>query len=258
MINATTPTIETATFVSDSLLDAAPETTESRADSMHIPVVEQTELLTAAQAGDEAAFGLLVSHYRPYAVSLARRELHGYTSDYEDIVQDAVIAVWRNIGAVQGWFWKYLETAIRRKVANKKRDLVNHRTDYYEDIDDDLAHADPNARQSESPEDILLAKERTERIKAAVAGALKRLSPRYRLAIELKELKGASYDDIAAVMNFQSRGRAKSFCNTARLAFRTAFLDIAPEIHEMLNLPETDDETADETAPAGETLSLFG
>ena len=255
----TTPTIQTATFVSDSLLDAAPETTESpRADSMHIPAVEQSELLAAAQSGDEAAFAILVSHYRPHAVSLARRLLEGFGAETEDVVQDSLMAVWRNIHSIEGYFWKYLEQSIRRRVMNAKRDWINRKTEYVESVDEDLAHTSPDAQHVESPEAIMLAKERTERIKGAVDAALKRLSPRYRLAIQMKELKGASYDDIAAVMHFNSRGRAKSFCNSARQAFQAAFIDIAPEIHELLDLPDADAETADEAPVAGQTLSLFG
>ena len=245
MINATTPTIDIAL---------------ATRNDMHLPVHEQNELLTAAQAGDEAAFGILVSHYRDYAVSLARRKLGAFAYEAEDVVQDSLVAVWRNIGRVEGYFWKYLEASILRRVMNKTRDLIKKKTDYYEDIDDDLAHADPNARESQSPEQLALQAERAELARQLIASAVSRMSPRYAKAFMMKEMGSASYDDIAKEFGFASRGRAKSFCNTARLAFRNACLDADSETTDALGITVTavsvpDDES--DLPAAGETLSLF-
>ena len=225
-----------------------PETTTT----MHLPVEEQDALLSDCRKGDSEAYDVLAAHYRPHALRHAKRVLGTYAADAEDITQDALLSVWTNIHNVQGYFWMYLQRAIVTKALNHIRNIRNRKTDVTDFADPESPVSNLHA-ETASPEETALANERVDILHRAID----RLSPRYRKVIVMKELEECSYDDIVSEFGLNTRGRAKSLCNTARLALRNAFLDLSGELTDADITGDVDDDD-DETAPIGETLSLFG
>ena len=241
-------------FQPESILNLTPAGVDvpETSESMHPPIELQEQLLAESRDGDDTAYDLLASHYRPHALRHARKVLGSYSADAEDVVQDALLAVWQNIASVQGFFWKYLEAAVVRRALNHVRNQVNRKTDVTDFSDPEAAVSRLQA-ETESPDAAVLANERIDILHRAID----RLSPRYRKVIVMKELEECSYDDIVSEFGLNSRGRAKSLCNTARLALRNAFLDLSGELtdDDIVN-PDQDDDVDD--VPTGETLSLFG
>lgn len=57
---------------------------------------DERRLVTQAAAGDSAALTGLVARHRPRLVAIARR-ITGCPSDAEDVVQDSLLKIWRNV-----------------------------------------------------------------------------------------------------------------------------------------------------------------
>ncbi len=135
------------------------------------------------------------------AYRLARWLTHN-GSDAEDVVQDASMRAFRSIGDFDGaspraWFLTIVRhTAFTWIAKNRPKDLV---------FSDDLESAERGggdtppafgAEPSATPEAVLLGKQRSGRVAAAVSA----LPPRFREAIVLRELENLSYREIAEVL----------------------------------------------------------
>lgn len=162
------------------------------------PGVDLT-IVKRVQAGDDAAFNLLVRKYQHKVANLVSRYV--YDAGYiEDITQEVFIKAYRAIGGFRGdsafYTWLYriaINTAKNYLVAQSRRPP---NTDV-EPQDAELTEAGHNLRDVGTPESNLLTQELADR----VARSVRELPEELKMAITLRELEGLSYEEIAAVMD---------------------------------------------------------
>ncbi len=156
-------------------------------------------IVKRVQAGDGAAFNLLVRKYQHKVVNLIARYVYD-SGDVEDVAQEVFVKAYRAIGGFRGdsafYTWLYriaINTAKNHLVAQSRRPP---QTDV-DAQDAELIEAGRNLREMETPESSLLSQELAQRITSAV----RELPEELRTAITLREMEGLSYEEIATVMD---------------------------------------------------------
>jgi len=141
-------------------------------------------LAQRAADGDSAAFEVLVRRHGPYLRAFAIR-LTGSAADADDVVQNALITVWNQLGTledpskVRSWMASIL--------SRKATDILRSRRPS-DELDEEL----PDDGES-APETRALASSRMEALSAVLAA----LPEGQRQCWVLKEMGGYSYDEIA-------------------------------------------------------------
>jgi len=156
------------------------------------------QLVERVQNGDKNAFNLLVTKYQHKVASLVSRYVRNQ-SDIPDIVQEAFIKAYRALPNFRGdsafYTWLY-----RIAVNCAKNHLVaTGRKPPGSDIeieDAEIYDSGEALRENASPEKLLL----TNEIKKVVFSTIEQLPEDLRTAINLRELEGLSYEEIAVIM----------------------------------------------------------
>jgi len=151
------------------------------------------------QAGDKAAFNLLVRKYQYKVTNLVARYVYD-SSEVEDITQDVFIKAYRAIDGFRGdsafYTWLYriaINTAKNYLVAQSRRP-PNTDVDAQ---DAELVESGSGLRDIGTPESNVLTHELAQRVNRAVED----LPQDLRTAILLREIEGLSYEEIALVMD---------------------------------------------------------
>ena len=160
----------------------------------------ERDTLERAQGGDRDALEALLEAARPRLCAVAFKMLRD-RDDAEDVVQDAMLKVWRAMGKFEGR--AALSTWLHRILVNTAVDRLRSRRQGLKMVRPGGAGADcgeddrpqPEAVHEETPESQLGSAE----IGAAVRGAMSRLSPAHQEVLALRELDGESYQSIAAI-----------------------------------------------------------
>ncbi len=157
------------------------------------------ELVKRVQAGDTAAFDILVQKYQHKVVNLVGRFVSDQAECY-DITQDAFIKAYRAIGKFRGDSQFY--TWLYRIAANTAKNYLTSRArkspSYSVDVDDaEHFEGESGLKEYATPENLLL----TEEIKRTVFKAIEALPDDLKSAITLREIEGLSYEEIAEVMD---------------------------------------------------------
>jgi RNA polymerase sigma-70 factor (ECF subfamily) len=172
---------------------------------------DPAELLRAARAGDQAAFGTLLRLYERYLALLARlrigRELQG-KADPADVVQETFLEAHRNFGAFRGetepellaWLRQILATRladlVRRYVGAKGRD-VRLEQRLAAELDESAGGLDNVlVASATSPSRQAVRREQSVRL----ADALDALPEHYREVIILRHLEGLPFAEVAGRM----------------------------------------------------------
>jgi RNA polymerase sigma-70 factor (ECF subfamily) len=164
-----------------------------------IPDDNDQQLVQRVQAGDKAAFNLLVLKYQHRVLKLVSRFVSDAT-EAEDVAQEAFIKAYRALSSFRGdsafYTWLYriaINTAKNALVSSRRRPV-----DFDLDLQDPEQY-DRHARlkESDTPEGVLL----TEEIREVVEKAMEQLPEDLRTAIVLRELEGLSYEEIAEAMD---------------------------------------------------------
>src|SRR5215475_4292019 len=158
------------------------------------------QLVERAQRGDKKAFELLVAKYQRKLARLLSRFIRD-ASEVEDVTQEAFIKAYRALPSFRGdsafYTWLYrigINTAKNYLVAMGRRAPTT--TEF--DSDEAEAFEDGDQlRDINTPESMLMSKE----IAATVQVAMEELPEDLRTAIELREIEGLSYEEIANIMN---------------------------------------------------------
>ncbi|MDR6991082.1 RNA polymerase sigma factor RpoE [Luteimonas sp. 3794] len=156
------------------------------------------ELVKRVQAGDTAAFDLLVRKYQHRIAALIGRYVSDW-SEVQDVAQETFIRAYRAMGNFRGdaQFYTWLH---RIAVNTAKNHLVAHnRRPPTDDIDiEDAEHFDSGIRlrDSDTPERELMR----QQLEHTVMRAVEALPEELRVAINLREVDGLSYDEIAERM----------------------------------------------------------
>ncbi len=156
------------------------------------------QLVKRVQKGDKKAFDLLVLKYQQRIIKLVSRYVRDPT-DTLDVAQDAFLKAYRALPNFRGdsafytWLYRiaintaknYLVTQSRRPMESESFRVEGEQVDL-ESMLKDLA----------TPESLLI----TDEIKEAIAEAIEQLPDDLRTAINLREVEGLSYEEIADVM----------------------------------------------------------
>jgi len=151
--------------------------------------MDEQELMERVKKGDEAAFCELMTEYKDRIVNF----LYQVTGDYQvavDLAQETFIRVYfkarkyRPIAPVSAWIY-----SIAANLARTEKKRINRRaTVSLEEITNDYSsgsytvdHNDPGLMQN-------------------VRQALKKLHPRYRIPVILKDVEGFSQEEIAKLL----------------------------------------------------------
>ena len=158
------------------------------------------ELVARAQRGDKRAFGLLVEKYQRKLARLLSRFVRD-PAEVEDVTQEAFIKAYRALPAFRGdsafYTWLYrigINTAKNYLMALGRRaptstEIEAEEAEGYEDAE--------QLRDINTPESVLLSNE----IAATVNATIAELPEEFRTAIQLREIEGMSYEDIARIMD---------------------------------------------------------
>ena len=157
------------------------------------------QLVERVQAGDKAAFDVLVRKYQHRVLKLVGRFVSD-AAEAEDVAQEAFLKAYRALASFRGdsafYTWLYriaINTAKNALVSNRRRPV-----DFDLDLQDPEQY-DRHARlkEGDTPEGVLL----TEEIRTVVERAMEQLPEDLRTAIVLRELEGLSYEEIAEAMD---------------------------------------------------------
>ena len=158
------------------------------------------ELVARAQRGDKQAFALLVEKYQRKLARVLSRLVRD-PAEVEDVTQEAFIRAYRALPAFRGdsafYTWLYrigINTAKNYLVATGRRAPTS--TEVEAEQAEGFDQSD-QLRDINTPESVLLSKE----IATTVNAAIEELPEELRNAIQLRELEGMSYEEIAKIMD---------------------------------------------------------
>jgi RNA polymerase sigma-70 factor (ECF subfamily) len=157
-------------------------------------------LVERAQRGDKRAFELLVEKYQRKLGRLLSRLIRD-PGEVEDVTQEAFIKAYRALPSFRGdsafYTWLYrigINTAKNYLVAMGRRAPTSTEVE----AEDAEGYAEGELlRDINTPESLLLSKE----IAGTVNAAIESLPEELRSAIQLRELEGMSYEEIARLMD---------------------------------------------------------
>jgi RNA polymerase sigma-70 factor (ECF subfamily) len=155
-------------------------------------------LVARVQAGDRAAFDLLVLRYQHRIVKLIGRYVRDH-ADALDVAQDAFIRAYRAMPGFRGdsAFYTWMYRIAINTAKNHLASLARRTSEASVDIDDAvLFDSDIALRDTATPERLAMR----DQVHEAIVEALAQLPDDLRTAITLRELEGMSYEEIAAVM----------------------------------------------------------
>jgi len=156
------------------------------------------ELIRRVQNGDQNAFGLLVRKYE-HKIGFVISRYVSDTHEVEDIAQETFIKAYRAIGRFRGdsafytWLYRIAVNTTKNYLVSQKRRPP--------DSDLDAAEVESTGigqvmHDNDTPEAGALSRE----IAQTVTTALRSLPAELRQALELRELQGFSYEEIAEQM----------------------------------------------------------
>jgi RNA polymerase sigma-70 factor (ECF subfamily) len=157
------------------------------------------KLVERVQRGDKNAFNLLVTKYQHKVANLVSRYVKNH-SDVPDIVQEAFIKAYRALPNFRGdsafYTWLYriaVNCAKNHMVASNRKPPDSD----IEVEDAEIYDSGEALRENASPEKLLL----TNEIKKVIFDTIEQLPEDLRTAINLRELEGLSYEEIAHIMD---------------------------------------------------------
>jgi RNA polymerase sigma-70 factor (ECF subfamily) len=158
------------------------------------------QLVERAQRGDKHAFELLVEKYQRKLARLLSRFIRD-PAEVEDVTQEAFIKAYRALPAFRGdsafYTWLYrigINTAKNYLMAMGRRAPTSTEVEAEEA---EGFEEGEQLRDINTPESLLLSNEIAETVNSTI----EQLPEELRTAIQLREIEGMSYEDIAQVMN---------------------------------------------------------
>lgn len=155
-------------------------------------------LVERVQRGDKNAFNLLVTKYQQRVANLVSRYVKNQ-SDVSDIVQEAFIKAYRALPNFRGdsafytWLFRIAVNCAKNHLVASNRKVSGSDLDVEDAENYDGGEA---LRVNASPEKLLL----TQEIKTVIFRTIDKLPEDLRTAINLRELDGLSYEEIAEIM----------------------------------------------------------
>ena len=158
------------------------------------------QLVTRAQQGDRQAFNLLVVKYQRKLARLLSRFIRD-PAEVEDVTQEAFIKAYRALPAFRGdsafYTWLYrigINTAKNYLMALGRRAPTSTEV---EAEDAEGFEEGEQLRDINTPESVLLSNEIAETVNSTI----QQLPEELQQAIQMREIEGMSYEEIAQAMN---------------------------------------------------------
>ncbi len=157
------------------------------------------KLVARVQAGDKAAFDLLVIKYQRKILRLLSRMLRDQ-SEIEDVMQEAFIKAYRALPQFRGdsafytWLYRIAINTARNWMASQSRRPSS--PSLHQSEDGETFDEIDNLTDNNTPESLLASRE----IAASVNETIQALPAELRTAIVLREIEGLSYEEIAQAM----------------------------------------------------------
>ena len=158
------------------------------------------QLVARAQSGDKQAYGLLVEKYQRKLARLLSRFIRD-PAEVEDVTQEAFIKAYRALPAFRGdsafYTWLYrigINTAKNYLMAMGRRAPTS--TEVGAEEAEGFEEGE-QLRDINTPESLLLSSEIAETVNSTI----ERLPEELRTAIQMREIEGMSYEDIAKAMD---------------------------------------------------------
>ena len=203
----------------------ASNTKEARAKEAQ----EDRALVERVQAGDREAFRSLVQRHQRRAFAIAMALVRD-ENDANELVQDAFLRVYKNLGSFQGqssfFTWLY------RIITNLSIDLIRKPGRQLAELNDGRHDADEVNEEfpflsridGADPSDVV----RRQEIAARLKTALEALPEYHRGVILMREVEGLSYEEMAQAMGV-SKGTIMSRLFHARQKLQRALVDCYEE-----------------------------
>src|ERR1700682_3175028 len=160
-----------------------------------LPHADERCLVAEAQGGSRAAFEELVRRYDRDVLRLALN-LMKRPEDARDVYQEAFLKVYRNLHRFRfecsfyTWLYRIVTNVcldqLRRRQARPEDQAPELTSSHHEEGITDFFERQRENRPTQDPERSLFGKE----IKARIAVAMERLSPRERIVFEMKHYQG--------------------------------------------------------------------
>ena len=188
------------------------------------------DLLTRLQSGDEHALADLASAYSSKIYQLAFRYLRN-KEDAEEITQDVLYKVYRNVGAFRGdaalssWIYRITFNAAmsRLRTARYQRWQDEERPAASTDRDESggVARAEAADWSNMADEQVLRSQVRRRLFRAVLA-----LPAIYRAPVVLRDIQGMSTEEASAMLRVKDQ-TLKSRLHRGRLILRKQLTDLA-------------------------------
>jgi RNA polymerase sigma-70 factor (ECF subfamily) len=174
---------------------------------------ELDALVARAQEGDLRAFEALAVEFSPQVRRFARA-FAGSDADADDLAQDALLRVYRNLRrfTYQSAFSTWLYAVVRNVFLDAARGRAGTARRTEEPLADGHADREGGARPDEDLE--------REQARRQVWNALQQVPAEYRTALVLFDIEGCTYDEVAAVEGVPV-GTVKSRLHRGRAHLRT-------------------------------------
>ncbi len=182
------------------------------------PANEETKLVDAARGGDVGAFEQLVKRYDRNVFRIAQHITQN-REDAEDVVQDAFLKAFQNLGQFQGQS-KFYTWLVRIAVNEALMRLRRRRPERMVSIDEDVQTEDDSipreiADWSPNPEQLYNQGELKEILQKTIQG----LPESFRTVFILRDVEGLSTEETADALGL-SVPAVKSRLLRARLQLR--------------------------------------
>lgn len=183
----------------------------------------EKQIIKKAKAGDAESFEKLIQGSQTKAFHIAMRYLQN-EEDAMDALQESYIKVFRSLNSFKEE--SSFDTWVYRIVVNTCNDSLRRNSKFktnvsiYRNNDSDEEFMMDFPDSGDTPESILENKEKMTFILAS----LEKLPSDQREALELRDMEGFSYEEIATMLNC-SLGTVKSRISRGRIALRQLIIE---------------------------------
>jgi len=216
-------------------------------------VRDEAEFVNELQAGSDAAFDCLVTHYHASVYNLAYGILSD-AADAADVTQEVFLCAFKGIrgfrrgSSLKTWLYRI---SVRQALNHRRWCWRHHRDQISIDAGPEESDLSMHLTDAEpSPFEQLATRE----TQAVVRKALATVPPLFRSAVILRDLEGLSYEEIAEIMEV-SVGTVKSRILRGRRLLREALDPLLHQTQQVLANASVRHESTDNVA-ARETSSV--
>lgn len=188
---------------------------------------EEDALIAAVKNGDRVAFENLFCMYERLVYNTALAKL-GNANDALDVSQDVFIKIWKSIVRYRGdcrfstWVYKIATNTSLDFLRRAKSSHTEAFPSYIDGEGDEIEIEFADESIGASPERMVEKREIVNNVRLAIA----KLSPEAREVVELRDIEGFSYEEIAEMTGLEV-GTVKSRLNRARGQLRELLLEYA-------------------------------